>query len=87
MIRLSIERLTTAPELAALAILHAAAHAAILALAAVHPELHCSPQLSDTTTTHAALSVIEHARALHGALTQYSRALLRDRHRDDLRTF
>ena len=88
MTRLSIEQLGSAPELAVLAVLEVAASTAVLALAAVYPELQDIPDPADSTAaTRAALSVIEHARALGGVLARYRRALLRQRQRDDLLPF
>ena len=89
MMHLSIEQLESAPEIAVLAVLDAAAGTAVLALAAVYPELQDIPEPDDinAAATREALSVIEHARALGVALARYRRALLRDRLRDELLPF
>lgn len=88
MTRLSIEQLGNSPELAALALLDTAAGTAILALAAVYPELQdvLDPD-DDTAALRAAMSVIEHARALGLALARYRRALARERQEVDLTPF
>lgn len=91
MTRISIEQLGFAPEFGVLAILDVAADTAVLALAAAHPELQGIQDPDDNTTPTgaalAALSVIEHARALAVALARYRRGLLRERHRDDILPF
>lgn len=85
---LSIEQLWEAPELAALAILETASDAAVLALAAVYPEMQ---DIRDPDDDHDALSaavaVVEHARALRVTLARYKRALVRARARDDALPF
>ena len=89
MMLLSIQQLESAPEIAILAVLDAAAGTAVLALGAVYPELHDIPDPDDinAATTREALSVIEHARALGVALERYRRVLLRERLRDELLPF
>lgn len=80
MTRLSIDQLGLAPELAVLTILEAAADTTVLALTAVYPELHDFHDPSDySATTLAALAVIDHARAMRGALVRYRKAMLRAR--------
>jgi len=88
MTRPSIEQLWTAPELAALAVLESAADMAVLALAAVYPEMHDIEDPNDhTDAMRAALSVIEHARALGFTLPRYRLALIRAQERDDALPF
>ena len=79
---LSIEQLWAAPELACLAVLDAAIDMAILAVAAVHPELQDHQQVEPTAAVRAATLVIEDARALGAAITRYRLVLRRDRDRD-----
>jgi hypothetical protein len=89
MMHLSTAQLESAPEIAVLAVLDAAANTAVLALAAVYPELQDIPAPDDVNAapTREALSVIEHARALRVAIARYRRALLRERLRDELLPF
>ena len=86
--RLSIDQLGLAPELAVLTILETAADTTVLALAAAYPELQDFHDPSDySATTLAALAVIDHARAMRGALLRYRKAMLRVRHGDQLLPF
>lgn len=87
MMRLSVEQLWTTPELAVLAVLETAADTAVLALAAIYPEMQDMHPDDDTDALRAALSVIEHARALRVTLNHYRRALVRARERDDALPF
>lgn len=76
---LSIEQLWAAPELASLAVLDAAIDMAILAIAAVHPELQDHDGAEQTAALRAATLVIEDARALGASATRY-RLILRRPH-------
>ncbi len=80
----SVEQLWATPELASLAMLEMAADMAIIALAAVHPDLQDRDRdtAEDSTSLRAALVVIDLARALGESLGRYRRALRRDRDRD-----
>lgn len=80
---LTIEQLWAAPELACLAVLDAAIDMAILAIAAVHPELQDNDRAEPTAALRAATLVIEDARALGAAITRYRLVLRRDRDRSD----
>jgi hypothetical protein len=80
---LSIEQLWVAPELACLAVLDAAIDMAILAIAAVHPELQDQEHAEPTAALRAATLVIEDARALGAALTRYRLVLRRHHDRAD----
>jgi len=85
-------RATSAPfvhrELAVLTILETAADTTVLALVAAYPELHDFHDPSDySATTLAALAVIDHARAMRGALLRYRKAMLRVRKGDRILPF
>lgn len=80
---LSIEQLWVAPELASLAVLDAAIDMAILAIAAVHPELQEPEHAETIAALRAATLVIEDARALGAAIARYRLVLRRDRDRAD----
>ena len=81
----SVEQLWGSPELASLALLEMAADMAVLALAAVHPELQDRDRESadDSASLRAALVVIDLARSLGDSLGRYRRALRRDAKRDN----
>lgn len=81
----SVEQLYGSPELASLATLEMAADIAILALAAVHPDIQDRDRETrdDTDSLRAALVVIDLARSLGDALGRYRRALRRDNERDN----
>lgn len=87
MTRPSVEQLALAPELAALAILEAAADTAILALAAVYPEIQNLDEHRDSFELRVALDVIDTARALAASVNRYSLAVQLARERDDLLPF
>lgn len=79
----SVEQLWVAPELASLAVLEAAADTAILALAAVHPEMQDQDPADQTAALRAAVVVIEDARTLTASMARY-RLTLRRAERNDL---
>lgn len=81
----SIEQLWVAPELASLAVLEVAAATAILALAAVHPEMQDGDRdpVDESEPLRAAVAVIELARDLRITLDRYRLALRRAARRDD----
>jgi hypothetical protein len=87
MTRPSVQQLWVAPELAALAVLEVAADTAVLALAAVHPELHDLDDLDDYPDLRAALDLIDTARAVAGCINRYRLALVLAQERDDLLPF
>jgi hypothetical protein len=80
----SVDQLYASPELATLATLEMAADMAVLALAAVHPDIQDRDREpgEDTASVRAALAVIDLARSLGDALGRYRRALRRDAKRD-----
>lgn len=81
----SVEQLYASPELASLATLEMATDIAVLALAAVHPDIQDRDREvhDDTESLRAALVVIDLARSLGDALGRYRRALRRDADRDN----
>lgn len=81
----SVEQLYGSPELASLAMLEMAADMAVLALAAVHPDIQDRDRepREDTASIRAALLVIDLTRSLGDALGRYRRALRRDSKRDN----
>jgi hypothetical protein len=84
MTRLSIDQLGLAPELAVLTILETVADATILAPAAAYPELQDFYDPADySQTTLAARAVIDHARAMRGAIMRYRKTTLRLLHQND----
>lgn len=83
----SIEQLGIAPELAALAVLEAAANTAILALAAVYPEIQNLDECRDSFELRVALDIIDTARALAASLNRYRLAVQLAQERDDLLPF
>ncbi len=87
MTRPSVEELWVAPELAALAVLEVAADTAILALAAVYPELQELDKRDDYPEIRRALDIIDTARAVAACVNRYRLALVVAQERDDLLPF
>lgn len=83
----SIEQLALAPELAAIVVLEAAAHTAILALAAVYPEIQNLDERGDSFELRVALDIIDTAHALAASLNRYRLAVQLAQERDDLLPF
>jgi hypothetical protein len=81
----SVEDLWADPELASLAMLEMATDMAILALAAIHPELQDRDRdpADDTASLRAAVAVIDLARSLGDSLGRYRCALRRDKDRNE----
>ena len=74
-----VEQLSAEPQLASLAILEAAANVAILALAAEHSELGDDDIQRDDHELHAALDLVDLARAIGITIMRYRRALAESR--------
>ena len=87
MTRPSVEELWVAPELAALAVLEVAADTAILALAAVYPELQELDKRDDYPEIRRALDIIDTACAVAACVNRYRLALVVAQERDDLLPF
>lgn len=87
MTRPSVEQLWGAPELAALAVLQVAADMAVLALAAVYPEIQDLDNHDDYPELRGALDVIDTARAVAVCVNRYKLALIRAQQRDELLPF
>ena len=87
MTRPSVEQLWGAPELAALAVLEVAADTAVLALAAVYPEIHDLDIRDDYPELRGALDIIDTARAVAVCVNRYRLALLLAQERDNLLPF
>lgn len=73
----SLEQLWVAPELACLAVLDAATDMAILAIAAVYPEMQDQDPADQTVSLRAATVVIEDARTLIASVARYRLVLRR----------
>jgi hypothetical protein len=87
MTRPSVEQLWVAPELAALAVLQVAADTAVLALAAVYPEIQDLDNHDDYPEIRGALEIIDTARAVAACVNRYKLALLLAQQRDELLPF
>lgn len=87
MTRPSVEQLWVAPELAALAVLQVAAETAILALAAVYPEIQDLDNHDDSPEIRGALDIINTAGAVAACVNRYKLALLRAQLPDQLLPF
>lgn len=91
MTRPSVEQLWVAPELAALAVLQVAAETAVLALAAVYPEIQDLDNHLDNHDDYpeirGALDIINTAGAVAACVNRYKLALLRAQLRDPLLPF
>ena len=87
MTRPSVEQLWGAPELAALAVLQVAADMAVLALAAVYPEIQDLDNHDDYPELRGALDVIDTARAVAVCVNRHKLALIRAQQRDELLPF
>ncbi len=87
MTRPSIEQLSVAPELAALAVLEVAADTAVLALASVYPEIQDVNNLDDYPELRGALDIIDIARDVTSCVNRYRFALLLAQERDNLLPF
>ncbi len=88
MTQTSVEQLGTFPELAIIAVLEAAADIAVLALAAVYPEIGNLEDHADDFELRSALAVIAAARTLVVVINRYRLALhLAAQERDDLLPF
>ena len=87
MTRPPVEQLWGAPELAALAVLQVAADMAVLALAAVYPEIQDLDNHDDYPELRGALDVIDTARAVAVCVNRYKLALIRAQQRDELLPF
>ena len=84
MTRPSVEQLGVAPELAALAVLEAAADTAVLALVAVYPEIQDLHEYDDSPELRVALDIIDAARAVAASVNRYWLALHLAQERDGL---
>lgn len=82
--KLSVQRLASAPEIAALAVLDTALDVSVFALLTACPELHDGRLTSHRSRI--ALEIVDLARALGCALRRYRRAVVTPerRVRDDL---
>jgi hypothetical protein len=87
MTRPSVEQLGAAPELAALAVLQVAADTAVLALAAVYPEIQDLDNHDDYPEIRGALDIIDTAHAVAACVNRYKLALLLAQQRDELLPF
>ncbi len=83
MTRPSVEQLWVAPELAALAVLQVAADTAVLALAAIYPEIQDLDNHDDYPEIRGALDIIDTARAVAACVDRYELALLLAQQRDE----
>lgn len=83
-----VDDLYAAPELAVLAILETNAHVAVLALGAAHPDLQPGHDVgTEALELHAAIAILDAARALAETINRYRVALLLAEQRDQLLPF